>query len=145
MRNFVLFIAIFVMASCVCGFVFQDGTPVEGVPSAGDEAPPAEDAGAGQKLIYGAIGGILLALTGFFKNKDEQFDLKKMLITVVTGAVSGILTHFGTALPPEIMTTIGAAGGAVILQNLIQGSARKGDAMWKSLKGEGSEKAGKKG
>jgi hypothetical protein len=80
-------------------------------------------------IVFGAIGGAIVALSGYWKNSvgeaKEPFDYKKMLMTIVVGAVVG-----AGSVPQGIYTDgIGAIGGsagiAYILESIFKGGVKE--------------------
>ncbi len=68
--------------------------------SSGDSLP------LGKRLLNGVLGGIIAALIGWAKNRDlssgsqEKFEFKYGLMTVIVGAVAGLIAGFlGKSLP----------------------------------------------
>ena len=90
-------------------------------------------------LIGIGIGGSLIAgLTSWFKNasadgKIEAFELRYLAPTLLAGMVSGAAAQI-----PGIPTSWGlavAAGGPVLVQNVIKGMARHGGGSFQALGG----------
>jgi len=77
--------------------------------AAAPAAAPAGDAAPlplGKRILFGALGGVIAALIGWAKNRDdktntqETFSLKYMAITVAIGAVVGAIAGtLGKTLP----------------------------------------------
>lgn len=84
-------------------------------------------------IMYGAIGGALVALSGYWKNSvseaKEPFDAKKMIMTVVVGAVVG-----AGSVPSGIYTDAagaigGSAGIAYIIESILKGGVKEVKAV----------------
>lgn len=89
----------FVLAALlvICGVVFAQAAAAPATP----EADPL-----GKRILLGALGGVIAALVGWAKNRDdktntqEPFSFKFLAITVAVGAVIGVIAGvMGKKLP----------------------------------------------
>ena len=74
------------------------------------------------QILYGAIGGVAVSLTGLFKNKDRKFEFWTMFPTVIVSTIVG-----------------GIAGAMNVDYGIVEGSAYAGfigiavQNIWKGL------------
>jgi uncharacterized membrane protein YfcA len=86
-----------IMVLAMCGVVLAQAAPAAATPA----AEPIW-----KRILFGAIGGVIAALIGWAKNRDdktntqEKFSLKYAAITVAIGAVVGAIAGaLGKTLP----------------------------------------------
>jgi hypothetical protein len=77
-------------------------------PAAAPDTPAVAEAtgGIGKAILAGVVGGILASIAGWLKNrqndKQEPFDLKYMISTVLVGAIAGAVAGWqGLATPGD--------------------------------------------
>lgn len=83
-------------------------------------------------ILTGIAGSLIAGLTSWFKNasadgKVEAYEVKYLVPTLVAGAASGAIAHIPGI--PESWKLAVAAGGPVLIQNLLKGLTRHGGGL----------------
>ena len=75
-------------------------------------------------IVAGAVGGMLYALTGYFKARQrngEDFDVNKFLKTLVLGAVLGAVNYyFGLGWVGDDIAMLALSGEVAVIEQVLK-------------------------